>query len=100
MSVFSAAAVLAEKRIPLYGSGGWLSYSIDELIGEVTDYAQRGFRAVKIKVGSENWKTDLDRLKQVRSAVGDEVNIMIDANQGMQLPNAIQLARAAAGLNI
>ena len=41
----------AQKKIPIYGSGGWISYSIDELIAEVTDYKKRGFQAVKIKVG-------------------------------------------------
>jgi L-alanine-DL-glutamate epimerase-like enolase superfamily enzyme len=89
-----------KEKCPIYGSGGWISYTIDELIAEVTDYAQRGFQAVKIKVGSKNWKTDLERLKQVRKAVGDHLNIMMDANQGMQLPEAIQLANAANDLNI
>jgi len=84
----------------IYGSGGWLSYTINELIEEVTNYAQRGFQAVKIKVGSPDWRTDLERLRQVREAVGAGINIMIDANQGMQLPAAIQLANAARDLNI
>jgi len=87
-------------KCPIYGSGGWISYTIDELIDEVTGYAQRGFKAVKIKVGSPDWKTDAERLKQVRKAVGNDINIMMDANQGMQLPAAIQLANAASELNI
>lgn len=84
----------------IYGSGGWISYTIDELIAEVTGYVQRGFKAVKIKVGSPDWRTDVERLKHVRNAVGDRIDIMMDANQGMQLPAAIQLARAANDLNI
>ena len=89
-----------KEKVSLYGSGGWISYSIDELIEEVTNYVDRGFKAVKIKVGSPNWKTDVERLKKVRAAVGDNVNIMIDANQGMKLPETIQLAKAANDLNI
>jgi L-alanine-DL-glutamate epimerase-like enolase superfamily enzyme len=89
-----------KDNCPIYGSGGWLSYTIDELIGEVTDYTQRGFKAVKIKVGSPDWKTDLERLNLVREAVGSDINIMIDANQGMELSAAIQLATAARELNI
>lgn len=89
-----------KNKCPIYGSGGWISYTIDELIGEVTDYAERGFKAVKIKVGSPDWKTDLERLKLVREAVGNDINIMMDANQGMSLPAAIQLATAARDLNI
>ena len=87
-------------KCAIYGSGGWISYTIDELIEEVTGYQKRGFKAVKIKVGSPDWKTDVERLRQVRRAVGDDINIMMDANQGMQLPEAIQLARKAVEMNI
>ena len=89
-----------QDRCPVYGSGGWISYSIDELIDEVTGYAARGFNAVKIKVGSPRWQTDVERLKQVRMAVGHDVDIMMDANQGMSLPAAIQLSNAVRSLNI
>lgn len=88
------------NRCAIYGSGGWLSYTIDELIDEVSDYKARGFNAVKIKVGSADWRTDLQRLKLVREAVGPGLDIMMDANQGMQLPAAIQLANAANELGI
>ncbi len=89
-----------QDRCAIYGSGGWLSYTPDELIAEVTGYKERGFQAVKIKVGSPDWRTDVQRLKSVRQAVGDGLNIMMDANQGMQLPAAIQLANAANELGI
>lgn len=87
-------------KIPLYGSGGWLSYTPAELINEVTNYKKRGFGAVKIKVGHADWREDLERLKKVRDAVGNDIGIMMDANQGMEVPTALQLARAARELNI
>ncbi|MFT7163347.1 MAG: L-alanine-DL-glutamate epimerase-like enolase superfamily enzyme, partial [Bacteroidia bacterium] len=89
-----------QEKVSVYGSGGWISYSIDELIEEVTGYAERGFKAVKIKVGSPKVSTDIERLKKVREAVGDKVDIMMDANQGMDLPSAIKLATGAKELNI
>ena len=89
-----------KEKVNIYGSGGWISYSIDELIGEVTDYANRGFKAVKIKVGSPKVSTDLERLRKVREAVGNDIDIMMDANQGMDLPSAIKLANGAKDLNI
>jgi L-alanine-DL-glutamate epimerase-like enolase superfamily enzyme len=89
-----------KEKVSIYGSGGWISYSIDELIEEVTDYADRGFKAVKIKVGSPKVSTDLERLRLVRDAVGNKVDIMMDANQGMSLPAALKLATAAKELNI
>lgn len=90
----------SKTAIPIYGSGGWISYSIEELVDEVSNYKKRGFKAVKIKVGKPDWKEDLDRLKLVREAVGNDINIMMDANQGMTVPNALALARAVRDLNI
>jgi L-alanine-DL-glutamate epimerase-like enolase superfamily enzyme len=58
------------QRVPLYGSGGWLSYSMDELLNEVRDYVKRGFRSVKVKVGSPDIQRDLERLTKVRETVG------------------------------
>ncbi|OCX53062.1 mandelate racemase [Mucilaginibacter sp. PPCGB 2223] len=87
-------------KVPLYGSGGWISYSVDELIHEVTRYKARGFKAVKIKVGKPDWREDLERLTLVREAVGNDIGIMMDANQGMTVPNALSLATAAKHLNI
>jgi len=91
---------VCKERVNIYGSGGWISYTIDELIEEVTGYAERGFKAVKIKVGSPKISTDLERLRMVREAVGDSIDIMMDANQGMDLPSAIKLSNAAKELNI
>ncbi|TYA71736.1 mandelate racemase/muconate lactonizing enzyme family protein [Seonamhaeicola marinus] len=91
---------VCKEKVSIYGSGGWISYTIDELIEEVTDYANRGFKAVKIKVGSPKVSTDVERLRLVREAVGDKVDIMMDANQGMDLPAAMKLSRQAKELNI
>jgi L-alanine-DL-glutamate epimerase-like enolase superfamily enzyme len=84
------------NEVPVYGSGGWLSYSDEELIEEVTGYKARGFRAVKIKVGSSEEGRDLHRLRIVRDALGPDIDIMMDANQGMNVPAALKLANEAA----
>ena len=88
------------ERVPLYGSGGWLSYSLPELLTEVTSYVKRGFRAVKIKVGSPDLEIDIERLTKVREAVGPHIEIMMDANQGLDLSGALRLAEAVRGLRI
>ena len=82
------------ERTPVYGSGGWLSYSLDELLSEATDYMRCGFRTVKVKVGSPELARDVERLTRVREAVGPEVQVMMDANQGMDLAGALELAEA------
>ncbi|MDR3460330.1 MAG: mandelate racemase/muconate lactonizing enzyme family protein [Verrucomicrobiae bacterium] len=91
---------VCHQRVPLYGSGGWLSYTNGQLIDEVTRYVKRGFHSVKVKVGSPEIQRDIERLTKVREAVGPHINIMMDANQGMILPAALELARAARPLRI
>lgn len=88
------------ERVPLYGSGGWLNYSLAELLEEATQYVRRGFRAVKVKVGSADSEADIERLTKVREAVGPSVNVMMDANQGLELPRALALAAAVRPLRI
>jgi L-alanine-DL-glutamate epimerase-like enolase superfamily enzyme len=89
------------QRVPVYGSGGWLSYSNAELLAEATGYVKRGFTAVKLKVGArEGIERDMERIAMVRAAVGPDVRIMIDANQGLDLPGALALAERARALGI
>lgn len=88
------------KKIPVYGSGGWLNYTDEELLDEVKDYKSRGFKAVKIKVGSPEMERDILRLHKVREAIGSGVMIMMDANQGMNVSDAIKLSDTVRPLGI
>lgn len=88
------------RQIPVYGSGGWLSYSDEELLEEVMGYKARGFTAVKIKVGSPSLERDIQRLSKCREALGEGVRIMMDANQGMDVASAVSLIHAVEKLGI
>ena len=88
------------KSIPVYGSGGWLSYSDEELVAEVVNYKKRGFTAVKIKVGSPQMERDIRRLHLVREAVGPDLKIMMDANQGMDVPSAVKLISSVEDIGV
>jgi len=89
-----------KTKIPVYGSGGWISYSEEELLEEVLDYKNRGFTAVKIKVGSGSVDEDFARLSRCREALRDRVKIMMDANQGMDVSNALKLSELAKAIGI
>lgn len=85
----------ARDSIPTYASGGqWLSYSTDELTNEATGFVAEGHRALKIRVGKPSVAEDVSRVAAVRDAVGSDVSLMVDANQGMTPKHAIQLAHA------
>ena len=86
--------------IPIYGSGGWVSYSLDKLLEETTSYVHRGFKGVKMKVGTENISRDAERVKAVRNAIGDDPILMVDANQGWSVHQALKFCRLVQDCNI
>ena len=56
-------------------------------------YVREGFRVVKIKVG-ESPEKDIERLRAIREAVGSDIAIRIDANQGWSPTDAVRSLRA------
>ena len=84
------------ESVPIYGSGGWTHFSQDELVAEQCGYVERGMKAVKMKVGKDfgqSEREDVARLAAVREAVGADVQLFIDANNGYYAKQAIRMAR-------
>jgi L-alanine-DL-glutamate epimerase-like enolase superfamily enzyme len=82
------------ERIPAYAMVGWLNYSDDEVRSICARAVAQGFRAVKIKVGYPTLAEDVRRVKLIREAVGDGVELMVDANQSLTTKEAIRRGRA------
>ncbi|MCU1585251.1 MAG: mandelate racemase [Microbacteriaceae bacterium] len=81
--------------IPLYDTeGGWLHLSTEELVAGAAASQAAGWNGLKIKVGKPSAREDRERLLAVREAVGDEFDIMVDANQSMTAAEAIRRAHA------
>ncbi len=59
---------------------------------EALEYIQKGYPALKVKLGS-NKKDDVERIRIIREAIGDDIPIRIDANQGWDVNTAIQTLR-------
>src|SRR5215475_13126758 len=68
-------------RVPAYGSGGWSSYSVDELVAEAQRYVAMGCRFYKMKIHHPDPRVNRQRVEAVRKAVGDGVGLMVDVNQ-------------------
>ena len=90
-------------RVPIYGSGGWTSFTEAELVKEQLGYVERGIPRVKMKVAKDFGKSereDIQRLAAVRKAVGDDVEIYVDANNGYYAKQAIGMARHLADYDV
>ena len=85
-----------QETVPAYASGGYYlpGKGVDGLAREVAGYVETGLRAVKIKVGRVSGREDAKRIAAARKAVGDDVEIMADANNAWNdAPTAIRAIR-------
>lgn len=83
-----------------YAGGIDLNFPVEKLQGNVAAYLQRGFNAVKIKVGKPDFREDVSRVKAVRDTIGDDTVFMVDANYSMTVDQAIRFGDAIEGQDI
>lgn len=88
--------------IPAYATGFYYRDHEQpaDLEREAALYMEKGYRTVKVKVGGLPPEEDAARVRFIRRCVGDDVALMLDANQGWNLPTAIQAAQLCADANI
>ena len=87
----------AKDAVPVYTTeGGWLHHPLAQLVDEAVAAKAKGFRGAKLKVGKPSIAEDLRRLVAVREAVGDDFEVMVDANQAFTVSEALRRAHAYA----
>jgi len=82
-------------RIPVYIATAQL-HSPEEHAREAIKYRNEGVRAIKLRLHRPDYKDDLAVVKAVRDAVGDDMEIMVDANQNNYAPSYNYWSRRTA----
>ncbi len=91
----------AQPKLPLYTTeGGWLNFTVEELVEGAVEAKEQGFKGCKPKVGKPSAAEDVARLEAVREAVGPDFNVMVDANQVFTVAEAIRRARLFEPLDL
>ncbi|MEU8516423.1 enolase C-terminal domain-like protein [Kitasatospora sp. NPDC048722] len=93
----------ARREVPLYGSGGFTTYTDRQLAEQLAGWAEQGFHRFKIKIG-ESWgareRRDLERTEQARHVVGDDADLYVDANGAYTRKQAVRVGRTLGGLGV
>jgi L-alanine-DL-glutamate epimerase-like enolase superfamily enzyme len=89
--------VLGAKReqVPIYGSGGFTSYSFDDLADQLSNWVMQGIPRVKIKIGKDGGTRldeDIERVQTARQAIGSGAALFVDANGAYTAEQAIRQA--------
>jgi mandelate racemase len=83
------------EPVPAYNSNGLGLIPPAAVADEALELlAEGGFTALKVRVGRDRAADDIETVRRVRAAVGDEVTLVADYNQGLTLGDALQRCRA------
>jgi L-fuconate dehydratase len=88
------------KGYPGYDTSvGWFNYDDEQVRENCKNALKSGFAAMKLKVGSADSQRDIRRANIVREVAGDDVKVMLDANQQWTLPQAISICNELKKMN-
>ena len=103
----------ARAQVPVYATFGFAFFDRDELAAAARDWVERGFKRLKMTVGHHALQRrdeprpladviaeDVKRIEAVRAAVGDDVQIFIDANCSLDYFHAAKLAARIEDLGV
>jgi mandelate racemase len=85
----------APKPVPAYGAVGYDGAAESARVAE--EWARRGFLGIKAKIGYPTVREDLEVVRAIRGAAGEETAIMVDYNQSLTPAEAVKRLRALEG---
>lgn len=90
------------QAVPAYIAGGYYrdGTSVDDLANEMAEHVAAGAHAVKMKIAGATLTDDLVRVAAVRTAIGDNVKLLVDANNGYRRHEAIEAVRKLEPYNV
>ncbi len=83
-----------DPGVPAYAGGIDLELPLEDLLAQTDGNLERGFRAIKMKVGRANLAEDVARVGAMRRHLGDGFPLMADANMKWTVDQAVRAARA------
>ncbi|MCA8949255.1 MAG: mandelate racemase/muconate lactonizing enzyme family protein [Planctomycetes bacterium] len=100
VSVLELLGGPCRDTVRAYASGGWAD--VAGLPAELGRYTEAGFRAIKMRIGAMDGRaaTSLARARAARAAVGDDVDLMVDAHGTMNVGEAKRFCAGAADLGL
>jgi L-alanine-DL-glutamate epimerase-like enolase superfamily enzyme len=87
------------ESVPIYGSGGFTSYSMKQLQDQLAGWVDQGIPRVKMKIGRDP-AADVERVRAARNAIGAQTELFVDANGAYSRKQALKQADAFSALGV
>jgi len=88
------------EAAPVYGSGGFTSYSDRQLAKQLSGWVNQGIPRVKMKIGRDTPRDDVERVRVARRAIGPKAELYVDANGAYSRKQAVAQAERFAGFGV
>jgi L-alanine-DL-glutamate epimerase-like enolase superfamily enzyme len=88
------------NKVEVYAGGIDLRLPIEKLLDQTQQNLDKGFRAIKMKVGRERLSEDVQRVAAMREFLGPNVPLMVDANMCWSVDQAVRAARSLAEYDV
>lgn len=88
------------NKVKCYYGGIDLGYSEEKLLNNIRKQISNGHNAFKIKLGKESLAEDIQRVKAVRNLIGEDCDLMVDANASWDVQTAIRASAEFKNLNV
>lgn len=89
----------ANSSVAVYGSGGFTTYTFEQLAKQLSGWVAEGIKSVKMKIGAQP-DLDLDRVRAARNAIGPEAELFVDANGAYSSRQALLVADQFKDYNV
>ena len=88
------------RRTEVYCTTGFLDDEPSDIIEEINEIRKMGIRKFKVKIGQRDWKSDIRRLKEIKSDLYSDDELMVDANQAWNLKTALRVSEVLSDLDV
>jgi L-alanine-DL-glutamate epimerase-like enolase superfamily enzyme len=92
VSIAKAMGGCARTKVPCYASSIMIR-DVDMMEKEAYEVAEQGFNSIKVKVGLGDIREDIKLLRRIRRAVGEDINLSVDANSCYSAADAVDVGR-------
>jgi len=89
-----------QPEVEVYAGGIDMQFTLEQLKEQTRGFLAEGFRAIKMKVGRQNIREDIDRVAAIRELIGPDIPLMVDANMNWRVDQAIAAARTLRNYDV
>ena len=89
-----------DDKVRAYAGGIDLQFPLEKLLKQTESNLEKGFRAIKMKVGRSKLSEDVERISAMRERLGPDIPLMVDANMRWRVDEAIRACRAFDGFDL